>query len=376
MEYVTYKQIQDQIDLAYNSTGHVIRFDEAVDQLKANHKLQHSDQLPSIDFYQWNIHRPHDFREYMNQTPVNIPSVMQTKKRVLYSLERNKAPFLALDTPIQAYMQTYHSFSGLHRYDAFALYYVMSGNVKVLTESNTLLLKENTLIILAPNSAHDLQLDNSTSIVICLLIRTDIFNERFFKRIKSNTLLTTFFQNSLLTNGPGYLLFTIPPTPGFHSSVRAIFAEYYSFKPYATELCISSLETMFLHLLRTSTSEEYQNIRSEEKSNAIHAIPAILDEIHYELQTITLEGLAIKYHYDPSYLGRLIHRTTGMTYQEIINTHRVEVAKELLVTSDLSMQQIAESIGFQTASGFSKAFKKSVSVSPLRFRKKSIQENN
>ena len=68
-------------------------------------------------------------------------------------------------------------------------------------------------------------------------------------------------------------------------------------------------------------------------------------------------------------LHRKIKALTGMSITEYFNHIRVEKAKELLESTNLTISEIAYEIGYQDISYFSKTFKKAYDISPSMFRK-------
>ena len=66
---------------------------------------------------------------------------------------------------------------------------------------------------------------------------------------------------------------------------------------------------------------------------------------------------------------RLFRQLTGTTTTEFIATERVERAKRLLASSELSVGQIARMCGFARATSFSALFSKRVGTPPRTFRK-------
>ena len=71
----------------------------------------------------------------------------------------------------------------------------------------------------------------------------------------------------------------------------------------------------------------------------------------------------------PDYLSKLFKRETNFTVSEYIIKKRISVASELLAQTDISISEIAERIGFETASYFSTTFKHIKGTSPSRYRK-------
>ena len=69
------------------------------------------------------------------------------------------------------------------------------------------------------------------------------------------------------------------------------------------------------------------------------------------------------------YLHKIFVKETGMTTKQYILKYKFEHAKRLLLSTELNVSQIAESVGFSSVLEFSKFFKKSSGVSPTEFRK-------
>lgn len=69
------------------------------------------------------------------------------------------------------------------------------------------------------------------------------------------------------------------------------------------------------------------------------------------------------------YLNRVFKKETGMTLSEYISRKRVDLAKELLLGSDMTVSEIAMEVGFQSFSYFTKVFKKRTGKEPLKYRK-------
>lgn len=84
--------------------------------------------------------------------------------------------------------------------------------------------------------------------------------------------------------------------------------------------------------------------------------------------TFTLEDVANDIFISPTYLSTLFNNLTGSTYSSYVTSARVDLAKRLLISSDLSINDIAVKCGFNQASYFATAFKKAVGITPKQFR--------
>lgn len=82
----------------------------------------------------------------------------------------------------------------------------------------------------------------------------------------------------------------------------------------------------------------------------------------------TVQFVADKLNVSSSYLSNLLKSLTGQSTQQLIQDKVIEVAKEKLTTTDLSVSEIAYELGFEHSQSFSKLFKTKTNVSPLEFR--------
>lgn len=70
-----------------------------------------------------------------------------------------------------------------------------------------------------------------------------------------------------------------------------------------------------------------------------------------------------------SYLYTLFLKTLGLSPQEYLISYRITRASQLLVITDLPVEGIAQSCGYEDPLVFSKAFKKRMGMSPARYRR-------
>lgn len=70
----------------------------------------------------------------------------------------------------------------------------------------------------------------------------------------------------------------------------------------------------------------------------------------------------------PGYLSSLLKTLTGQNMQQHLHHQLIELAKEKLSTTNLSVSEIAYELGFEHLQSFSKLFKTKTSLSPLAFR--------
>ncbi|WP_435357865.1 helix-turn-helix domain-containing protein [Emticicia sp. SJ17W-69] len=99
----------------------------------------------------------------------------------------------------------------------------------------------------------------------------------------------------------------------------------------------------------------------------------ILNDYFEQKETInsglpTVEFISEKLNVSPRYLSDMLRSLTGQNTQQHIHNKLIEVAKEYLVISELSVSEIAFQLGFEHSQSFSKLFKKRTNMTPLAYK--------
>lgn len=83
---------------------------------------------------------------------------------------------------------------------------------------------------------------------------------------------------------------------------------------------------------------------------------------------ITRKDVADYVHLNEDYLSRIFKENTGWVLKNYINNEKIRFAKELLLTTNMSVSVIALKTGFQNFSHFSQNFRKAEGISPSEYR--------
>ena len=102
-------------------------------------------------------------------------------------------------------------------------------------------------------------------------------------------------------------------------------------------------------------------------------VPTVVERLKQYLEAhsrerITADSLGRMFGYHPFYLNRLFHKYAHQTIHLYQMQCRIRNACALLVTTDLSMKEIADNLGFSSPSHFSETFRKLRGVSPMDYR--------
>lgn len=82
----------------------------------------------------------------------------------------------------------------------------------------------------------------------------------------------------------------------------------------------------------------------------------------------TVEKLASELNVSSSYLSDMLRSVTGQNTQQHIHDKLIEKAKGILITTDLTVSEIAYQLGFEYPQSFSKLFKIKTKLTPMEYR--------
>lgn len=120
---------------------------------------------------------------------------------------------------------------------------------------------------------------------------------------------------------------------------------------------------------------------------AINLVSAVMDTVIHEKETdgfvqksiqymkenveedISREDVAAYVNLNPAYLSRLFKKETGRNLIDYLIETKINRAKHLLGTTDMTVSAIAQQVGYSNFSHFTRTFKKHNGVNPQEYRK-------
>ncbi len=90
---------------------------------------------------------------------------------------------------------------------------------------------------------------------------------------------------------------------------------------------------------------------------------------NYRRNDFSLEEVADEFGLSRTYVSRIFKKKIGMRYIDYLSNLRMEEAKKELLETDLSIQEIAENVGYFDVPGFRKKFKQMYGINASQYRK-------
>lgn len=252
-----------------------------------------------------------------------------------------------------------------HRQDFFFLNFAMKGDYRALSsryEQETVI-HEGDCYIGQPYSGYALRSNSRSDIVIPgILIKKEVFFNEYLAPLSSDPAFLRFFLDPKVNQySDEYIHLKLERTSPIWDLLSLMLIEYADKKEDTQKI----LKPMIFSLMMFLTREYSRQYKSEPERSAADEMVSWIER---HLDSVTLETLSAHFGYHPNYISAMLHRKTGRTFSQILLTFRMQRAALLLQNTDLSLEKIADMIGYHNTSNFYKAFRAYFGVSPRTWK--------
>lgn len=108
------------------------------------------------------------------------------------------------------------------------------------------------------------------------------------------------------------------------------------------------------------------DFRQNSSSELVKNVIALIQQTGGDL---TLNECAEKLNYSPSYIWKVLKAERDTNFTDLVSQQKIEMAKELLLTSDKTVAQVAEELHYANVQNFIRFFSREVGMTPGRFKK-------
>ena len=139
----------------------------------------------------------------------------------------------------------------------------------------------------------------------------------------------------------------------------------YILKPVNYEEFGSCIDNLKISLFEHRVSDTSEPEKQEERT--IAGITRYLQE--HLSEEMSLSVLAEEFHLNPQYISQLFRNEIGVNFLAYLTSIRMEKARKLLLSTSLSVTEVADQSGYGDYRVFTKVFKKSEGVTPSQYRR-------
>ena len=261
----------------------------------------------------------------------------------------------------------------LHTHNYIELTYVISGSFSQIIHGTEVEFGAGELCLIDKNCVHQDILSDRDAKIIFIGI-----SKEMFRRITDGTSATddriiNFLQSALLTQKDllQYLSFTPYDTDDrrMSNTIGQLLSELCEPDTASPLICEGLLIRIFTLL---SSAYDFSLSRELLKEKNWLIYEEITDYIRENYRDVSLPRLCDRFHFQQDYFARMLKKQTGMTFISYVQDVRLSEAKQRLLTTDASIEDIAEAVGYENKGYFYKIFTKKYGITPAKMRNQAV----
>ncbi len=249
-----------------------------------------------------------------------------------------------------------------HYHDYYELYYMYSGERYYFVKDKTYHVKAGTLVLVKPYDVHYTSKYSNHGYDRHLVWFSKEYLKEFIPMYGDGDLFDCFHKDisiiKLNMHGQHFVELLLKSMEREFEQRKAGYDLYLK----------TSLVQLLIFMNRNSSMLEDNDI---DYINSAHkTISEITAYINMNYQKeISLASISKQFFISPYHLSRIFKKNTGFTFIEYLNGVRIKEAQNLLRRTDKSVSDIAEIVGYNSATHFGRIFKNITGTSPLLYKK-------
>lgn len=232
---------------------------------------------------------------------------------------------------------------GAHRHDYYELEYISAGEGLQWINGYTYVVKKGDVIFFRLQDTHEYDSFRGMDVVNCCF-HPDVIPE--VKLLENDTM------------GAVVVHLTEEAQREFEQLLSLLQKECAQKKEYCADATRHYLQLLIIFLKRTGYMSKTDGVLWSE----------LLRFLSENYQTVTLDEAAAFMHVTKNYFCRAFRKTTGMTFLSYLTNLRINASKTLLISTDMPVVNIWDTVGFSQAKHFYHAFRRETGCTPTAFR--------
>lgn len=235
-----------------------------------------------------------------------------------------------------------------HIHQLAEMIYVIDGETTVITQGNRQTAKKGDIIIVPPFRPHGYFTEKDKTVHIWIFLF-------------SNSLIIDLMRSNSDYNSYSTPIFT--PSEALKNFVESKMFDSKGKPIHLEEKGIRKAKAILYPVLEEYFDKTFPTTKSGRKSsNSISETINYLSQHFYE--KVTLDDVSRAIGYSKSHISHSLSEVMSISFYDLLNSFRIEHAKNLLLTTDMSVMRISYECGFTCERSFHRAFKKEVNMTP------------
>lgn len=255
-----------------------------------------------------------------------------------------------------------------HSHEFVEILYCLQGNITNIINGQQINMSKGDILFLNRNISHGIKKSNKNDLGINFFIKHNFLHESLLM-LKQHSNIGTFVANTIKNDEKDgqFLFYKTDGNLQIANTLENIILSFIMNKNLR-EININKklIGILFLYLEQTH-SELKNNVYLNNKISLAKNI--ISNYIDNEYTTATLVEISDKLNMTIFQASKFIKDNFGQTFKEMLQHKRFNIAKKLLIETDISIYDIMLNIGYENSSYFYRKFKKFFKKSPAEYRR-------
>ena len=243
-----------------------------------------------------------------------------------------------------------------HHHSAVEIVVPLRGEVTVSMTDCVYHVQADEVLIVPPNTTHDLGMQEGSARYLLLFEPDNIFGMRDMR------LIEPMLKTPLYISGQ----------PELQALIRALLLQtvecYDKREPLWNSMCYAYLLQMYVRLGQYYID---QGVRRQDDAGRME--PEIVDSARQYIdqnymRDVTLADVAAFAGFSKYYFSRVFKQQVGVSFSEYLRQKRLDVAGDMLIHTDRPIRDIAEACGFGSIATFNRVFRDARACTPSRYR--------
>ena len=253
-----------------------------------------------------------------------------------------------------------------HTHDFFEINYMLKGSGINLVEDDSIPMLEGDMIIMQPGAFHNLYAEKDSVVCNFLIDKKWLLSELSALQ-KAEGILFEFFNASETDN---FYKYVVCPVHNNKNEITTLTSSLINSLKSDSSWKFIHAETAILQLLDYLSGNCSCAYLSSIRGKSSKIMIEMLDFVTENCSTVDLKTLSDRYFYSKTHICRLFLKNTGKSFNTFLMDIKIGKACSMLESTDMTVNEISESLGYESVEYFYRLFKRKKGLTPKEYRKK------
>jgi len=259
-----------------------------------------------------------------------------------------------------------YTFVNYHTHDFLEMFFVWRGSCKNDISGEEITMYTGDVCLMAPGAFHNVFLFDDTTLAFNILVRKKHIESTFPRLLAKKSDLSFFLQAVMAGQTDYAYLYLNTQTEEMRRCLSRLAVTIMDRGPL-WEMMAEILTEEYFALAEEAQAETL--LRHQKLDLSQRIAREAYRYINNNYATASLGAFSAVSHYSPEYISRSLHKHTGHTFSRLLLNARMQNAMHLLRETDMSMEEIARAVGYDSREHFHRVFRERMGMTPKEFRK-------